>query len=62
MSTLTTPNAEYVSRVKDADGALCLDCGQRFDITTSPYWPWRNSQHMHERGTGHKTKMYRWLL
>lgn len=47
-----------VSRVRDADGALCLECGVRFDATTSPYWPWRKSQLLHEQETGHRTALY----
>lgn len=48
-----------VDRVRDAAGALCLDCAQRFDPTTNPYWHWRKSQVMHERGTRHLTRMFK---
>ena len=49
--------AVIVKRVRDAIGALCVDCGAHWDHC-DPYWSWRKSQAMHERGTGHTCVMY----
>jgi len=46
-----------VKRVRDAIGAYCLNCNRVIADDCSPYWHWRKSQVMHERGTGHKTVM-----
>lgn len=48
-----------VRRVRDAVGAYCLDCQRVIADICDPYWSWRKSQVMHERGSGHKTIMYK---
>lgn len=48
-----------VRRVKDAIGAYCLDCQRVIADNCQTCWHWRKSQGLHERGTGHKTIMYR---
>ena len=50
---------ERVSRQRDAQGAACADCGAVYNISTSPYWHWSRSMHMHRSGTGHRVDMYR---
>lgn len=50
---------ERVKRQKDAQGAACTDCPAVFNISTSPYWHWSKSLHMHFEGTGHKLVLYR---
>lgn len=45
-------------RVKDASGAACRECPCVFTAASSPYWSWRRSQALHERGTGHKMDMF----
>ncbi len=47
-----------VSRVKDAAGAVCRECDAIFTIADSVPWGWRKSQHLHERGTGHRMDMF----
>lgn len=47
-----------VKRVKDACGAYCLVCMVDFNPAENPFWHWRKSQAMHEKGTGHKMVMY----
>lgn len=44
--------------VKDAQGAQC-ECGAYFDYFTNQAvpWSWRQSQWMHERGTGHRMEL-----
>lgn len=55
----TTPKqCAVVRRVKDADGAACRDCDTVFTVQTSPYWPWRKSQWLHETGSGHRMDMF----
>jgi len=51
-----------VRRVRDADGATCLNCGTVFTIYTNQTvpWSWRKSQLMHEKGSGHKTQLFAW--
>lgn len=44
-----------VNRVKDAIGAYCLTCHQTFHGCYP--WPWRKSQALHEKGSGHKVVM-----
>ena len=46
-----------VKRVRDAIGAYCLDCDRMIADNCDPYWHWRKSQAMHERGAGHKVVM-----
>lgn len=52
---------EKVKLVRDADGARCLACPALWDEFTnqSVPWSWRDSQWMHERGTDHRTEMFR---
>ena len=50
---------ERVTRQQDAQGAHCIDCDAVYNITTSPYWHWSKSMHMHRDGSGHKVEMYR---
>jgi hypothetical protein len=47
-----------VKRVREACGAYCTHCGEVFD-ELQPFWHWRKSQYMHERGTGHKMVMFK---
>lgn len=54
-----TVEIETVKRVRDADGAICLECSQVFDIASSQYWPRRTAQLLHKSGTGHKTELFR---
>lgn len=68
-STLRVP-VEVVKRVSDAEGFLCLTCGQwRDDYDSWPPWGWRKSQHLHESGNkgrvrrgekAHRTVMFRY--
>lgn len=50
---------ERVTRQRDAQGGVCHECEQVFNITTSPYWHWSKSAGMHQGGTGHKVELYR---
>lgn len=45
-------------RIRDARGAQC-ECGAYFDYFTNQAvpWSWRQSQLMHERGTGHRMEL-----
>lgn len=50
-----------VRRVRDADGASCLDCGYVVGVAWREGmvpWSWRQSQAMHERGTGHRMQLF----
>lgn len=58
MAAITVP-VEKVTRVKDAHGAHCVECGVTFDVTTCPYWHWSRSAWMHEQGTGHRPVLFR---
>lgn len=61
---------EVVKRAKDAEGFLCLTCGDyRDDYDSWPPWGWRKSQHLHESGNKgrvrrgekpHSTVMFRY--
>lgn len=53
---------EFVNRVKDADGAICHICKVFFTIETCQYWHWTKSRALHERGCGHKMKLFRYLF
>ena len=56
-----TYSGARVNRVKDADGAVCRDCGEtfgRFWDLNMP-WSWRKSQWLHQRGTGHKMDLFK---
>jgi hypothetical protein len=57
--------AEPVRLVREADGAYCEDCGWYGDELSHAHlpraWTWRKSQWMHERGTGHRTRMFRYV-
>ena len=51
-----------VKRVRDADGASCPACGTVFGVYWREGmvpWGWRQSQHMHEQGTGHKMQLFK---
>ena len=48
-----------VRRVRDAIGAYCLDCQRVIADDTQWQWGWRKSQLMHEKGSGHRTMMYK---
>jgi hypothetical protein len=63
MNIIEVP-AVTVRRVKDAHGANCLECSGEWNISTNANlpWSWRQSQAMHERGTGHKTRMYAFVM
>lgn len=52
---------EKVRRQKDAQGAMCEDCPAVFNISTSPYWHWSKSLHMHRQGSGHSLVLYRMI-
>lgn len=63
MSESIELQASIVRRVKDADGAKCRDCSAVYtDVTeqTVP-WTWRQSQRMHESGTGHRMDLFAWV-
>jgi hypothetical protein len=54
--------AYRVTRVREADGASCPTCGQVFGVAWREGmvpWTWRQSQAMHERGTGHKMQLFK---
>ena len=59
-----TMETERVRLVRDADGAWCgeHDPPVVFDDVTNYAvpWRWRNSQAMHERGTGHTMILFRY--
>lgn len=49
-----------VRRACDAVGAYCLDCQRGIGEPWQTFpWSWRKSQKLHERGSGHKTIMYK---
>jgi hypothetical protein len=51
---------ETARRVMDADGAMCRDCEAVFSLySEGPFWGWRKSQGLHERGMGHKMALFR---
>lgn len=54
-------SAYNVKRVRDADGAHCLDCGVVFGVYWwEPVpWSWRKRQYMHEQGTGHTMQLFK---
>lgn len=59
--TIESLTAYKVTRVRDADGASCLDCGYvvgRFWREGMVPWSWRQSQHMHEQGSHHKMQLF----
>ncbi len=51
-------HSEKVKRLKDAQFAVCRDCGQTHDAL-DPYWGVAQYRWMHERGTGHRVDYYR---
>lgn len=50
--------AHEVKLVRDANGAHCPSCGACFDECNSWPWGWRKSQSLHERGTGHRMRLF----
>ena len=59
MSTPSALHLQPVRRVRDADGGYCPTWDQLWTECCSDLWPWRHSQLMHERGTGHQTVLVR---
>jgi hypothetical protein len=48
-----------VSRVKDADGFLCLTCGLVRDDCSPAPWGWNKSRHLHASGSPtHQTILF----